>query len=152
MSYGDIARLALTLVESVCKRFRPKNSAHFFRVYLTPRQASTFAIPSPADEAFQYLVWKSGLSIPFQGPHCLRHSFAVHLLKNGTPLKTIGDILGHRAAESTSMYLRLATRDLREVALEVPEAARYRDLNPMTTHSYELLRNPCLDRPSSHLR
>ena len=32
----------------------------------------------------------------------------------------IGDILGHRTAESTSMYLRLATGDLREVALAVP--------------------------------
>jgi site-specific recombinase XerD len=41
-------------------------------------------------------------------------------MKNGTPLKTIGDILGHRTAESTSMYLRLATADLRDVALAVP--------------------------------
>jgi integrase len=63
---------------------------------------------------------KSGIDIPFQGPHCLRHSLAVRLLKNGTPLKTIGDILGHRTAESTSVYLRLATGDLREVSLPVP--------------------------------
>jgi integrase/recombinase XerD len=76
--------------------------------------------PTAVGEAFQSLVRKSGLSIPYQGSHCLRHSYAVHLLKNGTPLKTIGDILGHRTAESTSMYLRLATGDLREVALMVP--------------------------------
>jgi site-specific recombinase XerD len=76
--------------------------------------------PTAITEAFQSLVRRSGLSVPFEGPHCLRHSFAVHLLKNGTPLKTIGDILGHRTAESTSMYLRLATGDLREVALVVP--------------------------------
>ena len=50
----------------------------------------------------------------------MRHAYALRLLKNGTPLKTIGDILGHRTAESTSMYLRLATGDLREVALAVP--------------------------------
>ena len=60
------------------------------------------------------------MEIPFNGPHCLRHSYAVRLLKNGTPLKTIGDILGHRTAESTSVYLRLATGDLREVSLPVP--------------------------------
>ena len=52
--------------------------------------------------------------------HCLRHSYAVHLLRLGTPLKTIGDLLGHRSLESTSAYLRLATEDLREVALPVP--------------------------------
>ena len=76
--------------------------------------------PTAVTEAFQALVRKSGFSIPYQGPHCLRHSYALHLLKNGTPLKTIGDILGHRTAESTSVYLRLATGDLREVALAVP--------------------------------
>jgi site-specific recombinase XerD len=76
--------------------------------------------PTAVTETFQALVRSSGLSIRFQGPHCLRHSYALHLLKSGTPLKTIGDILGHRTAESTSMYLRLATGDLREVALAVP--------------------------------
>jgi site-specific recombinase XerD len=80
--------------------------------------------PTAVTEAFQSVVRRSGLSIPFQGAHCLRHSFAVHLLKNGTPLKTIGDILGHRTAESTSMYLRLATGDLREVSLAVPGMAK----------------------------
>jgi site-specific recombinase XerD len=76
--------------------------------------------PTAVTEAFQALIRSSGLKILYQGPHCLRHSYALHLLKNGTPLKTIGDILGHRTAESTSMYLRLATGDLREVALPVP--------------------------------
>ena len=76
--------------------------------------------PTAVTEAFQALARNNGFSIPYQGPHCLRHSYALHLLKNGTPLKTIGDILGHRTAESTSMYLRLATGDLREVPLAVP--------------------------------
>ena len=90
------------------------------RVFLRMRAPMGLLKPTAITEAFQALVRKSGLSIPYQGPHCLRHSYAVHLLKNGTPLKTIGDILGHRTAESTSMYLRLATGDLREVALAVP--------------------------------
>jgi len=37
--------------------------------------------------------------------------------------KTIGDLLGHRSSESTSVYLRLATDDLREVALSFPAGA-----------------------------
>jgi site-specific recombinase XerD len=76
--------------------------------------------PSAVADIFCSLVRKSRLTIPFHGPHCLRHSFAVHLLRNGTPLKTIGDILGHRFVESTWTYLRLATEDLREVPLSVP--------------------------------
>ena len=69
---------------------------------------------------FSRLVRKSNLRIPFQGAHCLRHSLAVYLLKSGTPLKIIGDVLGHRSAVSTSTYLRLATGDLREVSLPAP--------------------------------
>ena len=94
--------------------------APYRRVFLRMRAPIGELKPTAITEAFQSLVRKSSLSIPFQGPHCVRHSFAVHLLKNGTPLKIIGDILGHRTAESTSMYLRLATEDLREVALQVP--------------------------------
>ncbi len=94
--------------------------APYRRVFLRMRAPMGVLKPTAVTEAFQALVRKSRLSIPYQGPHCLRHSYAVHLLKNGTPLKTIGDILGHRTAESTSMYLRLATGDLREVALAVP--------------------------------
>jgi site-specific recombinase XerD len=71
-------------------------------------------------KCFYSVIRKSGLGIPLHGPHCLRHSLAVHLLKKGTPFKTIGDILGHRSAQSTSMYLRLATSDLREVPLLLP--------------------------------
>ena len=94
--------------------------APYRRVFLRMRAPMGVLKPTAITEAFQALVRKSGLSIPYQGPHCLRHSYALHLLKNRTPLKTIGDILGHRTAESTSMYLRLATGDLRDVALAVP--------------------------------
>jgi site-specific recombinase XerD len=71
-------------------------------------------------DAFRARVKRSGLTIPFRGSHCLRHSYAIHLLRQGTSIKTIGDLLGHRTAESTSVYLRLAIDDLREVGLAVP--------------------------------
>ena len=94
------------------------------RIFLRVRAPLGVLQPTAVKAAFESWVQKSGLRIPFNGPHCLRHSLAVHLLKNGTPLKTIGDILGHRTAESTSVYLRLATGDLREVALPVPREVR----------------------------
>ncbi|MBL3529562.1 MAG: tyrosine-type recombinase/integrase [gamma proteobacterium endosymbiont of Lamellibrachia anaximandri] len=72
---------------------------------------------------FHAWVERSGLDIPSQGAHCLRHSYAIHLLRQGNTVKTIGDLLGHRTAESTCVYLRLALEDLREVALPVPQAS-----------------------------
>ena len=76
--------------------------------------------PTAVTEAFQACSRRSGLSIPFQGPHCLRHSLAVHLLRQGTSLATIGDLLGHRSPESTVVYLRLDVEDLRQVSLPLP--------------------------------
>jgi site-specific recombinase XerD len=55
-----------------------------------------------------------------RGPHTFRHARAVSLLRSGVPLKVIGDMLGHRSAASTTPYLKLATEDLRDVALEIP--------------------------------
>lgn len=56
------------------------------------------------------------------GPHTFRHARAVSMLRASVPRKVIGDLLGHRSAEATLAYLKLATEDLRAIALEVPEA------------------------------
>jgi integrase/recombinase XerD len=70
--------------------------------------------------AFRSRVKRSALDIPFRGVHCLRHAYAVNLLRRGVSLKTIGDLLGHRSTESTCVYLRLNLEDLREAALPLP--------------------------------
>lgn len=93
-------------------------------IFLRVRAPAGTLRPTALTEAFQGWVRRGGLPIPFQGPHCLRHSLAIHLLRQGTPLKTIGDLLGHRSAESTCVYLRLHVEDLRDVALDLPVAAR----------------------------
>lgn len=55
-----------------------------------------------------------------RGPHIFRHARAVSLLRADVPRKVIGDVLGHRSTESTIPYLKLATEDLRAIALEIP--------------------------------
>ncbi len=98
--------------------------APYRNIFLRMRAPLRVMKPTAIGEAFRSLVRKSGLDISLQGPHCLRHALATHLLKNGTSFKTIGDILGHRSPASTSTYLRLATGDLREVPLPVPGRGR----------------------------
>ncbi|MCP4036864.1 MAG: tyrosine-type recombinase/integrase [bacterium] len=93
-------------------------------IFLRARAPAGTLKPTAVTEAFQGWVRRSGLPIPFQGPHCLRHSLALHLLRQGTSLKTIGDLLGHRSTESTCVYLRLHVEDLRDVALDLPTEAR----------------------------
>lgn len=97
----------------------PRHGGHR-QVFLRLRAPSGPLKSTAVIEAFQAWSAKSGLDIPFKGVHCIRHSYAIHLLRQGVPLKSIGDLLGHRSPESTAVYLRLAADDLRTVALPLP--------------------------------
>lgn len=54
------------------------------------------------------------------GLHSLRSSLASNMLRDGTPIPVISNVLGHRYTDTTSAYLKLDLDGLRKAALEVP--------------------------------
>lgn len=56
-------------------------------------------------------VEKAGLPTDIHS-HCLRHSFATHLLEDGVDIRYIQTLLGHRSPKSTEIYLHISNKAL----------------------------------------
>ena len=68
------------------------------------RHITRFAVEKECQEAHRICKIPKPIT-----PHSLRHAFAVHLLEQGTDVRTIQLLLGHRSLATTATYLRIAT-------------------------------------------
>ena len=64
--------------------------------------------------SIQHLMQKAllqiGLADKQYSVHTIRHSFATHLIDNGTDLHTVKELMGHNSLQTTMKYLHLTSK------------------------------------------
>lgn len=105
--YTLLSTKTLDLLRTYFKEYKPKE-------YLFEGQEGGQYSARSIQTFFQEICKKAGIKKKVS-VHTLRHSFATHLLENGTDLRYIQVLLGHESSKTTEVYTHVTTKGFDQI-------------------------------------
>ena len=106
--YTTLSSVAYKELSKYIEMFRPEE-------WLFPGQSGERPITvRTIEKIFELSKEKAKITKPCS-VHVLRHSFATHLLEDGTDLRYVQELLGHSRPETTMIYTHVARKDIQKI-------------------------------------
>jgi site-specific recombinase XerD len=105
--YTLLSSSFLSLLRMYYKTYTP-------RIYLFEGQTKEKYSNVSAQQVLKRAVAKAGIKKRVT-LHTLRHSFATHLLENGTDIRYIQELLGHSSPKTTMIYTHVSQTKIRKI-------------------------------------
>ncbi|WP_238769900.1 tyrosine-type recombinase/integrase [Maribellus maritimus] len=106
--YSLLSVSLLKLLRIYYKQYRPK-----YWLFEGPVRGEAYS-SSSISKILTEATYKAGIRKRVT-PHMLRHSFATHLLEQGTDLRYIQELLGHGSSKTTEIYTHVSKRYMEKI-------------------------------------
>ena len=98
-----------------------KNNLDYFIISNTGKKMNDRLVRKVVDDASKIAHLDIKIS-----PHVLRHTFATHMLMDGSDIRSVQELLGHENLSTTQVYTHLTNEKIRNVYLNTHPRARKR--------------------------
>jgi len=105
--YIMLSEKTLLMLRDYYKKYQPHD-------FLIEGQKGGKYSPTSVQSVFKTALKKSGIKKKVT-VHSLRHSFATHLLDEGTDIRYIQELLGHKRLETTQIYTHVSSHSINKI-------------------------------------